>query len=307
MRTSLVIRSHNEASRLRLTLASLEGQPGMDEVVVVDDGSSDDTPAIIQLARETIPLRAIRNERAVGRSAASNRGAEAASGDILIFLDGDTLAGPGMVAAHRAVHEAEAGQIARGFTSHLRCTRFLSDPQTGAFWPEHAARASTLSDKERDAARVTLGQVQSDFAAIERRAAPGVYPGAAPARLYQAEMAALRDNPESPRLWAAASGSNLSMERSLFLSAGGFDEEMDINEHRELAYRLCLRGARMTGIDAARSYHLTHRVGWRDPLSDDGWERRFLAAHPEAPLTQLKAYWRAISTEAPAASFFADW
>ena len=41
MRIAVVIRTHNEAPRLRLTLASLRSQAGLDEVVVVNDGSTD--------------------------------------------------------------------------------------------------------------------------------------------------------------------------------------------------------------------------------------------------------------------------
>jgi len=300
MKTSVVIRSRDEAPRLRLTLAALEAQPACDEIVVVDDGSVDDSAQVIAAAG----VRSVRHERSKGRAAASNAGAEAARGDVLIFLDGDTLAGPGFVAAHAAAHAADDRLIGRGETWHLRCTRFLADPETGRFWPHEAARTQTLGAKERDAMRVTLAQVRTDFASIARRAQPGIYAGAAPRRQYEAEMAALR-RPDAAQLWAAASGSNLSVRRDSFLNAGGFDPAIDINEHRELAWRLCGAGARMAAVDGAHSYHLTHRSGWRDPLRDDGWERVFRRAHPHAPIDALKAFWRALSSNAPAADFFA--
>ena len=50
-----------------------------------------------------------------------------------------------------------------------------------------------------------------------------------------------------------------------FLAAGGLNEEMDNNDHREITLRMCRAGHRM-GATKARSYHLTHRTGWRDPL-----------------------------------------
>jgi len=300
MKTSVVIRSRDEAPRLRLTLAALEHQPACDEIVVVDDGSVDDTPQVIAAAG----VRSVRHDGPKGRAAASNAGAGAARGELLIFLDGDTLAAPGFVAAHAAVHVRDDRLIGRGETWHLRCTRFLADPEAGRFWPHEAARAQTLKAEERDAMRVTLAQVRSDFAAITRRAQPGIYAGTAPRRLHEAEMAALR-RPGAAQLWAAASGSNLSIRRETFLAAGGFDAAIDINEHRELAWRLCGAGARMAAVDGARSYHLTHRSGWRDPLNDDGWERAFRRAHPHAPIDALKAFWRALSSNAPAPDFFA--
>jgi glycosyltransferase involved in cell wall biosynthesis len=306
MKTSIVIRSHNEAPRLRLVLASLETQDGLDEIVVVNDGSTDATIDLLAEAERRLPLRYIHHPTAKGRAAASNAGAEAATGDLLIFLDGDTLAGPGMVRRHRDAHGGEAKRIGRGETWHLRCTRFLSDPETATFWPHEQARERRLREPERDTLRVTTRQVREDFAAIAARAAPGIYPGIDPRRLYDAEMAALRTHGESARLWAAASGSNLSVPRALFLAAGGFDDAIDINEHRELAYRLYGMGARLIPVEGARSYHLTHRNGWRDPLHDAGWEQGFRAAHAEAPIAELKAYWSTLSADTPPPDFFAS-
>lgn len=59
------------------------------EVVVVDDGSTDDTASI--LARH--PCRTVRLERQRGASAARNTGAAAARGDTLFFTDADCLLG----------------------------------------------------------------------------------------------------------------------------------------------------------------------------------------------------------------------
>ncbi len=152
---------------------------------------------------------------------------------------------------------------------------------------------------------VTEEQVRSDFAAVHGRAAPGCYPGIGPNKLHEAEMRALHDQQSSPRLWAAASGSNMSVRRNRFLAAGGFDPAIDINEHRELAYRLCARGARMAPVSGARSYHLTHRTGWRDPLLDDRWELQFRRVHPEAPIDALKQFWRTVANDSETQDFFA--
>ncbi len=94
-------------------------------------------------------------------------------------------------------------------------------------------------------------------------------------------------------LWAAASGANQSVRRDFFLAAGGFDEAIDTNEHRELALRLTARGARMAFAEGARTYHLTHRSGWRDPLVETGWELAFWRAHPLPAVKLLSVFWAA--------------
>ena len=61
------------------------------------------------------------------------------------------------------------------------------------------------------------------------------------------------------------------------------------NEHRELALRLCQRGMSMAGTKA-RTYHMTHRSGWRDPLKETDWEDVFFAAHPTAEVAPLPTW-----------------
>jgi hypothetical protein len=94
-------------------------------------------------------------------------------------------------------------------------------------------------------------------------------------------------------LWAAASGSNQSLRRSQFLAAGGFHPELTINEHRELALRLSMRGGRMAAT-TARTYHMIHRSGWRDPLLEKDWEKIFFRAHPTAPVALMSVLWASL-------------
>jgi glycosyltransferase involved in cell wall biosynthesis len=304
MRVSVVIRTRNEAARLRLTLASLRRQEALDEVVVIDDGSSDHTPDVLSEAARALPLATSRHAHAKGRSAAANAGAVLANGELLIFLDGDMPVREGFVEAHRAAH-ARAGSaacmIARGETWHLRCTRFLQDPHAGIPFAEHAQRLVRQSSVERDAQRVTLAQIEGDFATIDRRAQPAIYPGAGPRWLYELEMDALTRYPDCSVLWAAASGSNQSVRRDVFLDVGGFHTGIDLNEHRELALRLTRRGARMCAAPHARSYHQTHRSGWRDPLHEGGWEALFWEAHPSPEVALLPVFWASLADRSPLA------
>lgn len=294
MRASVIIRSRNEAARLRLTLASLAHQTQPVEIVVVNDGSTDETDAVLREAGQRLPLVRIDHGIAQGRSGAANAGARHATSDILIFLDGDTLAAPDLVERHLATHRERDGLVARGETFHLRQTRPFADPETGTPMADEAARVAAMTERERERGKVTASQIIGDFASIEARAQPGVYPGAGPRRLHDLEMIALGTQPDCGALWAAASGSNQSMSRDAFLDVGGFDAGLSINEHRELALRLMDAGLRMTAASGARSFHMIHRKGWRDPLIERGWEARFYDVHPIPEVPLLAVLWESL-------------
>jgi glycosyltransferase involved in cell wall biosynthesis len=294
MRASVIIRSKDEADRLRLTLASLAMQTEKPEVVVVNDGSSDHTPQVIAEAGPGISAKAIHHTKPVGRSAAANAGAERATGHVLLFLDGDTLASPDLVSKHVEQHRLRSNHVVRGETWHLRCTRPFLNPETGAAKPGEEARVARMGESERIRSLVTRAQIRDAFSAIESRAQPGIYAGFGPGKLLELEMNALNCHPDCEVLWVAASGSNQSVPRDAFLAAGGFHPDLSINEHRELALRLCQHGLRMTGT-SARTYHMLHRSGWRDPLVETAWEQLFYDAHPIAEVALLPFLWASLS------------
>jgi glycosyltransferase involved in cell wall biosynthesis len=84
-RLSIILPAKNEAPALSTLLPRLrQAQPDA-EIIVVNDGSSDDTPAICQ-AHGVICLS---SPYAMGNGAAIKRGARAARGEMLVFMDGD--------------------------------------------------------------------------------------------------------------------------------------------------------------------------------------------------------------------------
>ncbi len=309
MLVSVVIRTRDEWPRLRLVLASLMRQtvplvppaarcPAGEvaaEVIVVDDGSADGTPELLPAEADSdrIPLLALTLTPGRGRAAASNRGAEAAAGDVLLFLDGDSLAAPDLVERHARAHLGLPA-YARGENRHLRCTRYFIDPETGSPRPGCEDEVRRMGP-ELARNLVTRDEVLSAFAGVERRSQAGLYPGAGPRRLFEVEWDALVNHPDLGVLWMAAAGHNASVRRSDFAAAGGFDEGFSINAHRELAFRLQRAGVPVRPVPGARTYHLTHREGWRDPLEQKEWERSFFEAHPDPAVELMSVFWLSIS------------
>jgi glycosyltransferase involved in cell wall biosynthesis len=96
---SLVVVARDRATltlRCLTSLARLPDEPAF-EVVLVDDGSRDDTPAIIDAIEGD--LVALRNEEPVGFAAACDQGVAAASGEHVVLLHDDAVPCDGWLAA----------------------------------------------------------------------------------------------------------------------------------------------------------------------------------------------------------------
>src|SRR5829696_1897404 len=108
---TVVIPTRDRGSLLLRTLRSALAQEGVAvEVVVVDDGSVDDTPAAIQaLGDDRVQL--VRRERSLGVAGARNAGIAAANGDWVAFLDDDDLWSPGKLRSQLAVAAEEGADF----------------------------------------------------------------------------------------------------------------------------------------------------------------------------------------------------
>src|SRR6478609_7696432 len=93
MRISIILPAKNEANGLRQTLPGLKAAYPEAEVIVVDDGSTDDTAAVAA----NHGVRVLSSPYSMGNGAAIKRGARAAAGDILVFMDADGQHDPALI------------------------------------------------------------------------------------------------------------------------------------------------------------------------------------------------------------------
>lgn len=80
-----IVPAYNESRRLSAVLSVLCSYDGFNEVIVVDDGSTDDTATVAR----TFPVRVVRNEKNRGKAHCMDQAAALADGDILFFCDAD--------------------------------------------------------------------------------------------------------------------------------------------------------------------------------------------------------------------------
>ncbi|MEU9899333.1 bifunctional polysaccharide deacetylase/glycosyltransferase family 2 protein [Streptomyces phaeochromogenes] len=112
---SVIVPAYNEKECIANTLESLAKSTHPIEIIVVDDGSTDDTSQIARDAARSFGMtnvRVIRQENA-GKPAALNNGVRSASYDIVVMMDGDTVFEPDAV--HQLVQpfaDPEVGAVA---------------------------------------------------------------------------------------------------------------------------------------------------------------------------------------------------
>jgi GT2 family glycosyltransferase len=97
---SVIVPVHNKASLTRQCLDTMlvQAEPVIErEIIVVDDGSSDTTPRLLQSYADRITV--ITNTPGKGFAGACNAGAGAATGEYLIFLNNDTVPREGWLSA----------------------------------------------------------------------------------------------------------------------------------------------------------------------------------------------------------------
>ena len=124
---SVVVPTFNGAPLLETILRPLLDDPAASEVIVVVDGSRDGSVEIVErLARNEPRLQGMLVENR-GDMGAREAGARAASGEIVLFIDDDVLANPGLVTGHARRHSERAADVVVGYMPVTPSQRRNSD------------------------------------------------------------------------------------------------------------------------------------------------------------------------------------
>ncbi|MFK3647019.1 glycosyltransferase family 2 protein [Lysobacter enzymogenes] len=93
MSISIVLPAKNESEGLRRTLPALRAAFPDAEIIVVNDGSTDDTAQVAS----TLGAKVLSSPYSMGNGAAIKRGARAARGDVIVFMDADGQHDPAQI------------------------------------------------------------------------------------------------------------------------------------------------------------------------------------------------------------------
>lgn len=133
MTVSICIPVYNAADYVAETLEAALAQTYSDvEVIAVDDGSQDNSSAVLEQYRDRVTVLSQEN---AGAAAARNRALAASKGDYVLFLDGDDWIGPDHVASL-----VEAAQGQPDTIAFSRWDRFRKDPAEAVFPPRETER-----------------------------------------------------------------------------------------------------------------------------------------------------------------------
>jgi len=141
---SVVIPARNEAARIADCLAALRGAPGVLEVIVVDDESSDATAQIAEQCGATVVRGAALPAEWVGKAWALQQGVAVAKGDVVVTLDADTRPSAQLpLAARDALLQSDAhlATVAPRFRCRSQLGRWLHAAMLTSLVYRHAAGA----------------------------------------------------------------------------------------------------------------------------------------------------------------------
>jgi glycosyltransferase involved in cell wall biosynthesis len=266
LKCTVIIPTYNRAGLLRHTLGSLTRQSlprDQFEVVVVDDGSTDNTPAVVDSFRERLNVRYFFQEDQGFRVAkARNVGITHAAADVCVFIDSGVLLHSDCLRAHVASHQSADEPVA--VCGYVYCL--------------------TLDNEDAELINQTIDFENPD-ASIERLRDTGQW-----LDVREGFYAIYTDDfHDVPAPWLVFWTLNVSARTAQLRSVGMFDEAFRSwgGEDADLGYRLHRDGARFVLCREASAIHAPHAKNFDHNLAVAEANYRYMAKKYGTPIVEL--------------------
>ncbi|GAB3007371.1 glycosyltransferase [Saccharothrix stipae] len=277
LRCTVIVPTYNRERLLELTLDSLDQQDlprDRFEVLVVDDGSSDDTAAVVRGFEDRLDLRYFyQPDEGYQVARARNVGLRHAGGEVCVFVDSGVLLHSASLRAHVTAHEAATEPLA--LNGYVYCFNLDNE------------------DAQLIRKFVDVDDVDSTIASLERAQAwPDVREP-----FYERYS---DDFGHLPAPWLMYWTCHASARTEQVRSIGMYDEAFRQwgGEDLDLAYRLHRDGARFGVLREASSIHYPHDKDHGDNAKSALENYRYIAEKYRTPITRML-------TEVPAIRFSA--
>ena len=276
-RCTVIVPTYDRRRLLELTLDSLAKQDlhrDRFEVLVVDDGSSDDTAAAVRGFEDRLDLRYFYQPDEGYRVArARNVGIRHARGEVCVFVDSGVLLHSASLSAHVHAHDAAAEPLA--LNGYVYCFNLDNE------------------DARLIRKAVDVDDIDSTIASLSRT---GTWPDVREPfyERYSDDFGHL------PAPWLMYWTCHASARTEQVRSVGLYDEEFRQwgGEDLDLAYRLHRDGARLGVLREASSLHYPHDKDHGDNTRSALENYRYIAEKYGTPITRML-------TEEPAIRFSA--
>ena len=293
---SIIVPSYNNSEALTLTLIAFNCQtyPSNNyELIVVDDGSSDGTEALVNSFQASYRLRYIK-QRNMGRSKARNHGIRIAMGEIIIFNDADGIPCPDFVAEHVKYHQSDECCVVIGGKYDLLArwedgipNRYLEKLLAVSGDYKDVRQNVSIAEQGQSTSFLSKVDIQGDFNRLRRYVFRKSHHNWDD--VYEVYFNTL-DGFVIP--WILLVTINVSVSKTLLMKAGLFDESF-IGwglEDTELGYRLERCGAKFVYNEAAANYHQVHPNDvvkrWKE------FARNYARFCEKHPMLEIYLHWR---------------
>lgn len=243
MKVSVIVPTYNRPAALSLCLMSLSQQSRLpDEVLVADDGSGEETRRVVDTFAQTTDCRFIlkhiwQEDNGFRKPKIINETVRNATGDYLVFIDGDCMAHPDFIKSH--LISAEPNAMLGG-----------KRVEVGQLLSENALR------KQQPVNKLSIRLLLDSIAHNSRKVEEAI-------RIKSPLLRKMlhKDLISDDGIW----GCNFSVYKDLFYKINGCDEDFRDGsvEDNDLGIRVLNSGGKLKSVRSlANIFHLWHKASW---------------------------------------------